>query len=147
MPEFDITKSLKQVRNSIADEDNAFSMENTIWFRGTKYPEDSFKGACGTPACILGWSYHHYLKDNDLKYTEFDEIEHESLFFDEFAEKFKPSEFQLLVMPIVNDGKKGYSYRTTPEWFTRARTVAMLDKLLGTGKVNWLALEEKEDAW
>ena len=146
MDKFDITKSLKHVRDSIADEDNAFSMEHTIWFDSTKAPKDSFKGKCGTPACILGWAYSHYLEKNSLEAQFSSSFTHADLFATAFREKFNVCSSEVTAPIVQDDSGNTYNFNWNAEWFTRARAVAMLDKLLETNEVDWFVLENNNAA-
>ena len=148
VPEIDVTALLKQTCDSIANEDNAFSMEQIDWGEYTVPPEDSFKGKCGTPACILGWSYHHYLKNNGFTHPDLSKdflFDYCEMLATAFIEEFNIT-YKGLTEPKVNGSLNTYSYYSTPKWFTRKRTIATLDKFLETGSIDWLALEEKEDA-
>ena len=135
MTDYITTKNDWQIlRDMIADEGNAFSIHDKIWDDYTDFPKDSFKGECGTPACILGWS--------DM---------HPNLNFRRYAWVTNDRNFEEISTPIESCKTNGNNFAINPEWFTRARTIAMLDHVIetldettGDYDVDWMALEKQQ---
>ena len=117
--------ALTAVRDLIANEENAYSIQDVVWDKATTAPSDSKHGGCDTPACIMGWSqtlngedYFHVSHVNTMAGCE-------------------------LFMPERQGPDRRCSYIRTPEWFTRKRTIAMLDHLINTHELDWMALENQ----
>lgn len=131
-------QQLQDVRALVADEENAYSIAGINWCINLETPPDSFEGDCGTPACVKGWAM-------SLKYYElFDTIDIENSIFtyDEIVD---------ITEPVVKvPGSHTMKWYIDPEWFTRKRTVAMLDNLLkglrerDTVEIDWLAMEKQD---
>lgn len=143
-------EQLQKVRDAIADDDNAFSMGQVRWGHYTVAPPDSHKGECDTPACIKGWA--EYFKYRDL----FDEVFSENSIFT-YSERDSITEPEITLPawhPDYNDfslsGNNLVTWHSHETWFTRSRTVAMLDHLLYNLRehnkvvIDWLIQERAE---
>lgn len=123
----DAIAALTKVRDALQMESSAFSMQSVQWYSHVIPAEDSSQGECGTAACIYGWVSQLRCAYDLPDWLTRPEYTFDSLYFPE---------------GVIDKDEARRHFGSDAEWFTKKRAVAMLDNLIKTGVVNWLALEE-----
>jgi len=113
MSKENINKLIACIRN----ERNAFSMADVDWECHTLVPADSFEGKYGSPACLLGWMGTLFPNQT---------------FSDKLGLENDSDSYNHLVVP------PGWMYK---QHYTRTRTIAVLEHLRDTGRVDWDAFD------
>ena len=128
-------EAMLKLIETIENEDNAFSIQELNWLSDTRSPADSMRGECGTPACILGWASELNIIDEFYSYLRKTFLSEHQTHLSYHLDKITAPKWECTLTG------QSYNYHEHPEWFTRARTVAMLKNMMENKVINWNALE------